>query len=140
MKRTASILTGLSLAVLSFVASAHAQSDAHRMTANIPFEFTVGNVSLPAGQYEFLRAGAGANIILVRDADGRTRFTVPTGSIQGNGFPEKSALKFATVDGRHVLVQIWNESADSGAEFTYGHTSVELAEPTTVHGTVTDRR
>lgn len=135
MKRTASILTGLSLAVLFFVVPANAQSDAHRMTANIPFEFTVGNVSLPAGQYEFLRTGAGANIIVVRDADGHTRFTVPTASIQGNGFPAKSELKFETVDGRHVLVQIWNESADNGAEFTYGRTAEELAGS----GTVTER-
>lgn len=119
MKRTASILTGLSLAVLFFVASAQAQSDANRMTANIPFEFTVGNVSLPAGQYEFLRAGTGANIVVVRDVDGRTRFAVPTASIQGNGLREKSALRFAVVDGRHILVQIWNDLADNGAEFTY---------------------
>jgi hypothetical protein len=55
MKRIASILTGPSLSVLFLVASAHAQYDEQRMTANIPFEFTVGNVLLPAGQYDFLR-------------------------------------------------------------------------------------
>lgn len=138
MKRIASILTGLSLAVLLFVASAHAQYDGQRMTANIPFEFTVGSISFPAGQYEFQRTGA--NIVLVRGADGRSLFTVASASIQPNELPEKSMLKFASVDGRHVLIQIWNESAAVGNEFNYGHTDVELAKQPTIHGTVAGRR
>jgi hypothetical protein len=136
MKRIASILTGLSLAVLFFVASAHAQSG--RITANIPFEFTVGSISLPAGQYEFLDTGA--NIVQVRGADRRSLFTLSTASIQANDLPEKSMLKFVTVDGRHVLVQIWNDLAANGNEFPYEHTSVELAKHATIDGTVTDRR
>ena len=68
MKRIASTLTELSLAVLFFVVSAHAESR-QRITANIPFEFTVGSISLPAGQYEFIRNDD--DIYQVRDADGR---------------------------------------------------------------------
>jgi hypothetical protein len=136
MKRTASILTGLSLAVLFFVTSAHAQSG--RITANIPFDFTVGSISLPAGQYEFL--GTGDNVVEVRNADRRSLFTLSTAPIQANDLPEKSMLKFVTVDGRHVLIQIWNDLAASGKEFSYGTTSVELAKHATIDGTVTDRR
>jgi hypothetical protein len=135
MNRIASILTGLALAVLFFVASAHAQSDGHRITANIPFEFTVGSISLPAGQYEFLRAGAGGNIVQVRGVDLRSRFFLVSAWIQENGLPEKSMLKFATVNGHHVLVQIWNGRSASGTELRYEHTSAELAEPPTIHGT-----
>ncbi len=135
MNRIASILTGHSLAVLFFVTAAHAQSDGQRTTANIPFEFTFGSISLPEGQYDFLRTGAGGNIVQVRGVDGHSRFTLALASIQENGFPEKSTLKFATVDGRHVLVQIWNGRTATGTEFRYGHTSVELAEPPAIHAT-----
>jgi len=134
MKRIAGILTGLSLAVLFFVASAHAESG-QRMTANIPFEFNVGDISLPAGQYEFIRNDD--DIYQIRDADGRSLFALAATSIQANGVPDKSTLKFATVDGRHVLVQIWNERADIGTEFYHGQSYVE---PPTVHGAVADRR
>jgi hypothetical protein len=137
MKRIASILTGLSLAVLFLAASAHAQFK-QRITANIPFEFTVGSISLPAGQYEFL--GTGDKIVQVRGADRRSVFTLSSASIQANGLSEKSMLKFATVDGHHVLVQIWNDLAGNGNEFLYGNTSVELAKHPTIDGTVTDRR
>jgi hypothetical protein len=128
MKRIASILTGLSFAVLFFVASAHAESG-QRMTANIPFEFNVGNTSLPAGQYEFIRNDN--DIYQIRDADGRSLFALASTSIQANEVPEKSALKFATVDGRHVLIQIWNQRADIGNRFYRGQSYVEQP---TVHG------
>jgi hypothetical protein len=134
MKSIAITLTELSLAVLFFVVSAHAESG-QRITANIPFEFTVGSISLPAGQYEFIRTDD--DIYQVRDADGRSLFAMPTASIQANGVPEKSTLKFAMVDGRHVLVQIWNERADIGSEFHPGQSYVEQP---TVHGAVAGRR
>ena len=128
MKRIASILTGLSLAVLFFVASAHADSG-QRMTANIPFEFNVGNISLPAGQYEFIRNDN--DIYQIRYADGRSLFALASNSILANEVSEKSGLKFATVDGRRVLIQIWNERADIGSNFYQGQSYVEQP---TVHG------
>jgi hypothetical protein len=88
------------------------------MTANIPFEFTVGTVSVPAGQYEFERAGE--YVFQVRDASGRSLFTMASAPIQENGTREKSTLKFATVDGRHVLIQIWTQRSSTGYEFPYG--------------------
>lgn len=137
MKRIASILTGLSLAVLFFGASAHAQSE-RRMSANIPFDFTVGSISHPAGQYEF--RGVGNNIIQVRDSDGRSVFTLSSASVEANGVPDKSTLKFAVVNGHHVLIQIWNDLAGNGNQFPYGNASVEAARQRTIEGTVADRR
>jgi hypothetical protein len=87
MKRIASILTALSLAVLFFGASAHAQSE-KRMSGNIPFDFTVGTLSLPAGQYEF--RGVGDNIIQLRDSNGRSVFALSSAAVEANGLPEKS--------------------------------------------------
>ena len=137
MKRVTSISTGLSLAVLFLAVSAYAQSE-QRMTANIPFEFTVGSISFPAGQYEFV--GTGYSIIQVRGAGLRSVFVLSSASVPANASPEKSTLKFANVDGHHVLVQIWNQVAADGREFAYSHTSEELTQPATVDGTVTDRR
>jgi hypothetical protein len=133
MKRIASTLTELSLAVLFFVISAHAESG-QRITAHIPFEFTVGSISLPAGQYEFIRTDN--DIYQVRDANGRSLLATASASIQANGLRERSTLKFATVDGRHVLVQIWNERADIGSEFRHGH----YVEQPTIPGALAGRR
>ncbi len=136
MNRITSFLSGVSLAALFFVTSADAQSE-KRMTADVPFEFTVGGVSLPAGHYEFLDNGA--NFVQVVGASRRSVF-LPSTSTQASGYQEKSTLKFAYIDGHYVLFQIWNELAANGRELPYANTSGEVAQPSTADGTVTVRR
>lgn len=129
MNRITNTLAGLSLTLLFFVASAQALSGGTRMVAYIPFEFTIGNVSLPAGQYQFERAGSAGNIIMVSDAVGHSQFAVPSAAIDGTGTSGESMLTFATVEGRHVLVGIWNESTQSGVGFAYTHEAERTASP-----------
>src|ERR1700751_3426580 len=102
MNRITSILTGVTLAVLGFAASAHARNDGETLKANIPFEFTVGRIVLPAGQYKFM--GSESALITIRDARGYGLFTLASAWKQGNGIPRKSSLRFAVVDGQHVLL------------------------------------
>jgi len=137
MNRIANILTGLSLAVLFFGASAHAQSE-QRVSGNIPFDFTVESLSLAAGQYEF--RGVGNNIIQLRDSDGRRVFALSSAPVEAEGLPEKATLKFAVVNGHHVLIQIRNDLAGNGNEFPYGNASLEAARQRTIEGPVADRR
>jgi hypothetical protein len=131
MNRITNILTGLSLAVLFFVASAHAQFDEPRTAANIPFEFSVGTLSLPAGQYEFQRTDAG--FVAVRDASGHTLLTLASASVAANGMPGKSTLKFVTVEGRYILVQVWNDQSASGYAFLNGARSRGVNGLQTIH-------
>jgi hypothetical protein len=138
MKRMANLLTGLSIAVLFFATSARAENDGTKMIADIPFEFTVAGNSLPAGQYEFIRTDG--NIYVVRDTAGRSLFSVASAAIQPNGRPESSMLKFATVDGHHVLYQIWNERTAIGNEFAYEPSSVEWGKQPATHEIAAGRR
>jgi hypothetical protein len=123
MKGITSILSASSVAfLLLLTSSAHAQSG--RIAANIPFAFTVGGISLPAGRYEF--ANTGDRIVQVQNAERHTVLTLSVASIERRGLPKKSMLKFDTVGDRHILVQIWNDLADNGNEFLYGHSAMEL--------------
>lgn len=129
MKRVANILTVLSLAVLFSVGLVQAQSAGQKMTANIPFDFTVGNLSFQAGQYDFTRTGDG--LYLIRDANGRAQMILGGAPIQQNGAVEKSNLRFEIVNGRHILIQAWSEVAASGNDFPNGGPSVDLDKRTT---------
>jgi hypothetical protein len=137
MKRITNILSGLSIAVLFFVGSAHAQYD-QRLTANIPFDFTVGNISLPAGQYDFLRTGT--NIFQVRNAEGHSLYILAGAGIGQNPAGKLSDLKFTTVQGRHVLTQIWNQGALMGNDFEISESYLELAKQPAVHAISAGRR
>jgi hypothetical protein len=139
MNRIASILTVFSLVVLFCVAPAQAESDGQRMIAAIPFDFT-GDMSFPAGRYEFLNGGTGAGIVVVRGANARSWFTLAAAPFQENGLPEKSMLKFDTVDGHYALVQIWHGPSAVGTELRHGHPSERLADSPTLPGTVAGRR
>ena len=121
MKRVTNILAVLSLAVLCFVASAHAQY--RGQSADIPFVFTVGNLSFPAGHYDFVRTGFG--LYEVRNADGHRVMVMTSAPIEPDGRSEKSTLRFALVDGRHILLQIWNGYALNGNEFQHLNTAME---------------
>ena len=124
MNRITNTLAGLSLAVLFFVATAHAQFGEPGMVASIPFEFTVGTLFLPAGQYEFQHSESG--YVAVRDANGHTLLTLASASVRDNRTPGKSTLRFVTLQGRHVLAQVWNYQSATGYEFLYTPASVEL--------------
>ena len=124
MKRIANIFTVLSLAVLSAAGLAQAQSGGQKMTVNIPFEFTVGNLSFQAGQYDFMRTGDG--LYLIRDASGHAQMILAGAPVQQYGAIEKSNLRFEVVNGRHVLIQVWSEVASSGNDFPNGSASAEF--------------
>ena len=138
MNRFASIATSLSIAVLLLAGAASAQFNDQKITATIPFEFVVGKTMLPAGQYVFLRTGA--NLLLVRNAEGRNLTTVVTGSVEAPKAPKNSKLRFETVNGSHVLVQVWNEHEAIGSELYHARSFVEEAKYSAIHGSSAGRR
>jgi hypothetical protein len=107
-------------------AAAQAQSSGgQKMTATIPFDFTAGTTSFPAGTYDFIRSGNG--LYTIRNAEGYSQMILSSATVEPNFIPEKSNLKFVAVEGRHVLVQIWSDVAAIGNEFPNGATSLEIA-------------
>ena len=126
MNRITRMLAGFLLAVVSLGGCAHAQHDSQRLVASVPFEFAIGSTSFPAGQYEFVRTGAYS--FLIRNADGRSRITLAAALIQDQRLSDRSQLRFSTVDGRHVLIQIWNGRSSMGNEFTVAAHSLESSQ------------
>jgi hypothetical protein len=138
MNRIASILTSLSIVVLLFASAARAQYNDRKITATIPFEFIAGNRVLPAGQYVFLRTGA--NLLQIRNPEGRDLVTVSTGSVQATQLPTATKLRFSTMNGTHVLAQVWGEHEAIGSEIYHARSNVEVAKYPRIHGTSAGRR
>ncbi len=87
MNRIANLLTGLSLAVLFFSASAYAQNDGQKLIADVPFEFTVGRVALPPGHYAFVHTSS--YIFQVIAANGHSWLTDDFRCDPGESAPRK---------------------------------------------------
>ena len=64
-------ILGLSILTVGAVATASAQLPGTRMSVQIPFEFTVGDKLLPAGDYEVRRIGNDSQVLLIQNVDDR---------------------------------------------------------------------
>lgn len=129
------------LAVMMIIAasvSANAQSLNYRLTANIPFDFSVAGQKLPAGKYWINRAqqSNGDTIVQIRSTDGHsniTHFTIP---VFGYEPVETSSLVFRRYGDEYFLSEIWPVGAVTGRELTKSRAERELARKAQDNGTV----
>ncbi len=138
MNYTMKLATSLTFCVLLLAPLAGAQMNEPRLTAKVPFDFVVNGATLPAGEYTFVRTGD--HQLLLRNAQGQNLMTVITSMAGGNKAATDSTLRFAIVDGNHVLVQVWPADYDTGIELYQAHANLEAAKHPSIHGIVAGRR
>ena len=90
-----------------------------RMQANVPFSFTVGNTTLPAGRYEIRRLDVTAtNVLELRSIKGRTTvvFEVEDAQTPDDQPARKTELVFNTFGDQNFLSQVWVAGSEEGSE------------------------
>ncbi len=120
------------LAVMTVIAasvSANAQSLNYRLTANIPFDFSVGSQKLPAGKYWISRAqqSNGDMVVQIVSTDlhsNLTRFTIP---VLASNPAKNSSLVFRRYGDDYFLAEIWPVGAVTGRELPKSRAERELA-------------
>lgn len=120
------------LAVMIVIAasvSANAQSLNYRLTANIPFDFSVGGQKLPAGKYWISRAqqSNGDTVVQIRSTDlhsNTTRFTIP---VLASNPVKESSLVFHRYGDEYFLAEIWPVGSETGRELLKTRAERELA-------------
>jgi len=114
-KHAFTILAVFSLLLTISAASVHAQSN--RSTINIPFSFTVGHKTLPAGEYSVEPGRSDSNSSwLIQSVQGNGSVLFSTSSIWTIETQKTSRLVFNNYDGQYFLSQIWNVGDNSGRE------------------------
>jgi hypothetical protein len=114
-------LTMLSLvsmfSLCAAVASANAQLSVP-IRAKIPFDFTVGDKKLAAGEYTFSRSSGSSDgkVMLVRSADGSTRVLQLTLGAQVVTPKNESTLVFHKYGDQYFLEQIWTGGEQEGTQ------------------------
>jgi len=104
----------LGLAVMLVAKPASAQSSAMRVS--IPFEFTVGKTTLPAGQYQVKMSSTGAGFLTIQGLDCAKSVVVLTNSSYANRTANESQLVFNRYGSHYFLSRIWTEGTDIGCE------------------------
>jgi hypothetical protein len=116
MKPIGRTITKLSLAVMLFAGLAHAQFNAWVVNVNVPFEFTVGKKTFPAGDYSVVRTAPYR--LALRDSRAGVVAMVMTMPVQTATPRAEPTLVFRTEGGEHVLVRVWFANSPYGNELT----------------------
>lgn len=109
--------------------SAKAQTLEHKLTANIPFDFTVADKKFQAGEYSFGRTqpNAGDTLVQISSVDGHAnlnRLTIPVIRLT----PEnKATLVFHRYGDEYFLFQIWPAGANTGRALPKSRGEKEVA-------------
>ena len=106
------------MTIMAASAAVQAQTLEYRLTANIPFDFSVSGKKLPAGKYWVKRAqpSSGDTVVQISSTDGQsniTRLTIPVITLR----PMKEAsLVFHRYGDEYFLSEIWPAGGGTGRE------------------------
>jgi hypothetical protein len=112
-KQILKIFSMLSLFVTLAVGSVYAQSEL-RLKVNIPFEFSVGNEALPAGEYTVRQLYP--DVLVIENADGSATEIFSTIGARASKAPDESSLVFHRYGDEYFLSTIWMTGNNIGRE------------------------
>jgi hypothetical protein len=101
------------------VVNIQAQSQ-NPLTANIPFDFQIGDKRLPAGEYQIrvVNQSSDKTALLVKSADGKVARMVLTQLVQSSKAQEKASMVFNRYGDQYFLAQVWTAADNFGLALT----------------------
>ena len=102
-------ILALSILTIGTVATASAQLPGSRTSAQIPFDFIVGEKTLPAGLYELRRIGNDPYLLCIQNVDDSRNVMIFNTSLLDDGDSiRQSALVFHRYGDIYFLAEIWS--------------------------------
>lgn len=116
----------VAVAILVMATMASAEQFSTR-TVEIPFSFTVGEHTLPAGQYQVRMEGKS---LILTNSSGDTTVAL-SHSVQSNQPAEQSRLEFVNNGGSYYLYHVWRAGETSGLELSLAKANRKVADQNT---------
>src|SRR6266850_809005 len=127
MKKQVRSFTILGLLLLMTAVSVRAQSERSKLT-NIPFNFIVGQKTLPAGEYTVETNRRDYDKVwLVQNREGDASALFTTMPVRANQTQEETKLVFHKYGDQYFLSQIWTPGGNTGRELLMPRIERELA-------------
>jgi len=130
MKRQAyMIVTLIMLMIVVGLSTAKAQTNGNtELIANIPFEFSVGNKTLPAGEYAVrcTNPASDMKVLQLRSSDGRASVMVRTNSVIGKTQGD-AKLVFNRYGDHYFFAQAWLPADNIGMQASKSRNEKQIA-------------
>lgn len=119
----------LSLAMsLALLMSAAAQAQTTHLKITVPFEFTAGNVQLPAGEYEVTAVGPwGGSTLSIHNVKSNVGTLVLSTSCRSQKPAADAKVVFHRYDQQYFLAEVWNRNSSLGNQMQVNSRQTELA-------------
>ncbi len=118
MKKQAYTMIAMIVLVGSMGMAAKAQTGGRiALIANIPFQFSIGNKSLPAGEYTVRSISDDSrNVVLrIQSRDGKTSAMLQTSAVEGKAV-DRAKLLFHRYGNQYFFAQAWVDRQKTGLE------------------------
>ncbi len=117
MKKQAYTMIALLVLVGSMAVAAQAQTSGRRqLIANIPFQFNVGNKTLPAGEYSVRQVNPDSGgALLLSSRDGNASVMIQVDSVIGKA-QETAKLTFHRYGNKYFFAQAWIDGDNTGMQ------------------------
>ena len=125
-KQVLTVLTMSSLLVTLAVVPVFANGFEHRMRANVPFDFIVGDTTLPAGIYTIAMPTL-SGTLLIKNVDSGESAIVMSTVVAGSRPSDETRFVFTRYAGQHFLDQVWVVGQRSGDKLVKSRTEGRLA-------------
>jgi hypothetical protein len=126
MKKHTLVIAGL--LVLCGLAATQAVQAQEPLIVNIPFAFTAGAATLPAGEYRVQKMDSNSAVLLLRCGDPTAAAFVTTIGTQGKKQQEQSKLVFNRYNDHYFLSQVWVAGHSTGRELRQTAREKEIAQ------------
>ena len=114
MKKQSFLMAGV--LVLSSMAATQIARAQEAMVVDIPFAFTAGNATLPAGEYRVQKMDRNSAVLLIHCWDARASALVITNAAQAKEPQTESKLVFNRYGNRYFLSQVWTSGSIRGRQ------------------------
>jgi hypothetical protein len=128
---TLSVLTVLGLLAIPL------EAQTHRLTADIPFEFTAGGKVMPAGEYEIVLRSDLSGVTQLYATDAKQSVLALGYNIGGGKDQEDSRLTFNKYGNQYFLAEVWSQGQSSGLGFHKSRTEREVSQTASARQTFT---
>jgi hypothetical protein len=120
------VLLALTLALVAAPARAQGLASG-AMSVKVPFSFTAGGKTMPAGTYRIQRAAQAGGCYVLQSEDGEAA-AVLTHAVRGEQQASHGGLVFRSYGGEYFLAQVWMPGSRTGNALSPSEAEERLAD------------
>jgi len=130
-KQVFKVVALLSLSLMLAVVAVSASLDG-KIKANIPFAFSVGGKTLPAGAYT-VNSQTIRGVLVIRGESSHTAMNVITNDVIARQQPQQTKLVFRRYGDQYFLAQVWTAGMSDGRKIPTSRAERELLKDRAKH-------